>query len=101
MASLVAFLVSENLDALVFDLVKKVTAGRHLWMRNVVSSIPALTVDTLLFITIAFYGSMPLGPLVEGQIATKYLVGLVDIPFMYFNRWIMYGTGRGISRSNS
>lgn len=91
LASLIAFLVSENIDAVVFHFLKKITRGRHLWLRSAFSSIPALTVDTFLFITIAFYGTMPLGALFEGQIATKYLVGLVSIPFLYFNRWIMYG----------
>jgi queuosine precursor transporter len=91
LASMIAFLVSENLDAVVFHFFKKLTHGKYLWMRTVVSGIPSLTVDTLLFITIAFYGSMPLQALFIGQIATKYLVGLINIPFMYFNRWIMYG----------
>ena len=90
-ASWIAFLVSENLDAWAFDVFRRRTKGRHLWMRNVFSSIPALTVDTFLFITIAFYGVMPLADLIEGQIATKWLVGLVNIPFMYLNRWLIFG----------
>ena len=91
LASWVAFLASENFDAWVFDLFRRLTKGRHLWMRNAFSSLPALTLDTFLFITLAFYGIMPLWWLIEGQIATKYLVGLVNIPFMYFNRWVLYG----------
>jgi len=97
LASWVAFLVSENFDAWVFDVFKKKTKGRHLWMRNVFSSIPALTIDTLLFISIAFWGAMPLGDLIEGQIFTKWLVGLVNIPFMYFNRWMIFGFARNRS----
>lgn len=96
-ASLVAFLASENLDAMLFDLFKKLTKGRHLWMRNVFSSIPSLTVDTFIFITIAFYGELPLLPLIQGQILTKYLVGLLDIPFMYFNRWVIFGLRKDVA----
>lgn len=91
LASLVAFFVSENLDALIYHRLKELTKGRHLWLRNTASSFPSLAVDTLIFITIAFYGEMPLWPLIQGQIATKYLVGLIDIPFMYLNRRIMFG----------
>ncbi|MCX5999326.1 MAG: queuosine precursor transporter [Chloroflexi bacterium] len=98
LASWVAFLVSENFDAWVFDRFRKVTKGKHLWARNVFSSIPALTIDTLLFITIAFYGTMPLGDLIIGQLFTKWLVGLVNIPFMYFNNWIMF-RGRSEERN--
>jgi uncharacterized PurR-regulated membrane protein YhhQ (DUF165 family) len=70
-------------------------------MRSAFSNIPALTVDTFIFITIAFYGTMPLGSLFAGQIATKYLVGLVSVPFMYFNRWIMYGFQKGLPASRT
>jgi uncharacterized integral membrane protein (TIGR00697 family) len=94
LASWVAFLISENFDAWVFDAFRRRTKGRHLWMRNVFSSVPALTVDTFLFITIAFYGLMPLPDLIEGQIVTKWLVGLVNIPFMYLNRWLIFGFSR-------
>jgi uncharacterized integral membrane protein (TIGR00697 family) len=93
-ASWVAFLVSENLDAWVYDLFKRLTKGRHLWMRNAFSSVPALTIDTFLFISIAFWGRLPMIPLIQGQLYTKWLVSLIDIPFMYFNRWVMFGRPR-------
>ena len=89
-ASWLTFLVSENLDAVLFTVVKKITGGRHLWARNVFSSAPALTVDTLLFVSLAFAGTgLPLGEIMIGQFVMKYIVCLVDIPFMYLNRWIL------------
>ena len=91
LASWAAFLVSENLDAWIYDMFRKLTKGRHLWARNVFSSIPSLTIDTFIFITIAFVGTMPLWSLIEGQLFTKWLVCLVNIPFMYFNRWLLFG----------
>lgn len=89
-ASWVAFLVSANLDAWVYDVFRRLTKGRHLWMRNAFSSIPALAIDTLLFISIAFWGRLPMIPLIEGQLYTKWLVGLINMPFMYLNRWIVF-----------
>lgn len=89
-ASWVAFLVTENFDAVVFDLFRRATRGRHLWMRNAFSSLPALALDSLLFVSLGFYGVMPIWPLITGQIVTKWLVGLVNIPFMYFNRWLAF-----------
>lgn len=89
LASWVAFLISENFDAYVFAWFKKLTAGRFLWMRNAFSSIPALALDTLIFIPIAFGGLMPLMPLIVGQTAIKWLTGLVSIPFIYLNRRIL------------
>ncbi|NYT01665.1 MAG: queuosine precursor transporter [Methanosarcinales archaeon] len=89
-ASWVAFLASENLDAVIFSWFKARTKGRHLWARNVFSSLPSMVLDSVIFITLAFYGIMPVLPLILGITVTKWLVGLVDIPFMYLNRWIMY-----------
>ena len=88
-ASWVAFLISENVDAIIFSYFKEKTKGKYLWMRNAFSSLPALALDSILFITIAFLGVSPIWPLILGQITIKWLVGLVNIPFMYFNKWIM------------
>lgn len=88
-ASWLTFLVSENLDAWLFASLRRLTKGRHLWLRNVFSSIPALTIDTLVFVPLAFYGSgIPLWPIIMGQFALKYVVGIINIPFMYLNRWV-------------
>lgn len=88
-ASWIAFLISENLDAIAFDWLKKYTKGKHLWARNAFSSIPAMLLDSVIFVVIAFYGTTPLLPLIIGVTAVKWLVGIIDIPFMYVNRAIL------------
>lgn len=90
LASWIAFLISENADAYIFAWFKKITDGKHLWMRNTFSSIPSMALDTVVFVIIAFYGAQPLWPLITGVLVIKWLVGIIDIPFMYLNRWIMY-----------
>ncbi len=94
LASWVAFLISENVDAIIYQYFKKITKGKHLWTRNVFSSIPSLLLDSLIFIPLAFAGLMPLMPLIVGQTVLKWIVGLVNIPFMYLNKAIL---GREIS----
>lgn len=88
-ASWVAFLISENFDAYVYAIFKTFTKGKHLWTRNVFSSLPSMTLDTFIFVTVAFYGVQPLVPLITGVLVLKWLVGIIDIPFMYLNRRIM------------
>lgn len=88
-ASWIAFLISENLDAYIFDYFKSKTNGKYLWMRNAFSSIPSMLVDSILFVTIAFYGVEELLPLITGLIITKWFVGIINIPFMYLNRFII------------
>ena len=88
-ASWIAFLVCENLDAVIYAWFKKITQGKHLWMRNSLSSLPSLALDSLIFVTIAFWGIAPIGALILGQIVIKWIVGLIDIPFMYANKKVM------------
>jgi queuosine precursor transporter len=90
-ASWIAFLISESVDAYIFAWFKKVTGGAHLWMRNVFSTIPALAVDSLLFVPLAFYGvpGFPLWTVMKGQIMLKWIVGIINIPFMYLNHAMM------------
>lgn len=89
-ATWIAFLISENLDAYIFAWFKNFTKGKHLWARNALSSLPCMAIDSVLFVTIAFYGLYPVGSLIIGVTVTKWLVGVIDIPFMYLNRWVMY-----------
>lgn len=89
LASWMAFLISENFDAIVFAWFKRITKGKYLWMRNAFSSISALALDSLIFVPLVFLGVMPIWPLILGQIVIKWLVGLVNIPFMYFNKWLL------------
>lgn len=97
LAGLAAFLVSELLDAYLFQWFRTLTRGKHLWVRNAFSTLPALLVDSTVFVVLAFYGVMPLLPLIVGLTAVKWLVGIVDIPFMYLSRYVL-GEGRRIGR---
>lgn len=92
-AGLITFLISESLDAYLFAALRRLTEGRKLWMRNVFSSLPAMALDSALFVTLAFYGTLPLLPLIGGLIAVKWLVGILDIPFMYLARAVL-GSGQ-------
>lgn len=82
-ASMVAYGVSQSLDVWVFNRLKAITSARHLWIRNNVSTLISQSVDTVLFITIAFYGELPLLPLMGGQLAVKYAIALLDTPMVY------------------
>ncbi len=89
-ASWITFIITENLDAYLYEKVRVFTKGKHLWARNVFSSIPALTLDTIIFVSLAFYGTgLPLFEIMLGQFTIKYLIGVVNIPFMYLNKMIL------------
>lgn len=79
-ASLVAYLVSSHLDVSTYAWLSKRMAP---WGRVLLSNAIGLAVDTLLFVTIAFYGQLPLRPIITGQYAVKMAVTVVSIPLIY------------------
>ncbi|KZX16196.1 inner membrane protein YhhQ [Methanobrevibacter cuticularis] len=57
-ASLIAFVCGQILNAYVFVKIKKITKGKHLWQRATGSSLVGDLVDTMIFTTIAFIGTI-------------------------------------------
>lgn len=85
-ASLISFVISQNLDVIIFDRLKKKHGREKLWVRNNASTMTSQLVDTAIFVTIAFYGTMPLaalGTLIATQYLFKLIVAILDTPFVY------------------
>jgi uncharacterized integral membrane protein (TIGR00697 family) len=101
LASLAAYVISQNLDVLVFHKFKTKHGTDKLWLRNNASTMTSQLVDTVIFITIAFYGTMPTGALL-GLILTQYLfklvVSIIDTPLVYLLvKWCRKDKAYGIS----
>ncbi|WP_409199599.1 queuosine precursor transporter [Methanobrevibacter sp. DSM 116169] len=56
--SLTAFVCGQILNAYVFVKIKEITKGKHLWQRAIGSSLVGDLVDTVIFTTIAFIGTI-------------------------------------------
>lgn len=85
-ASMLAYLISQNHDVWSFHWWKEKTGGRHLWLRNNLSTAVSQLIDSTLFITIAFWGYYPpldIGKMILGQYAVKLVIALLDTPFCY------------------
>lgn len=87
-ASWIAFLISQNLDAYVFAWLKK-RYEKNILLRSITSDVLDLTLDSLIFVTLAFYGVMPIIPLIVGQIVSKNIIGFLDTPwFVWYKRML-------------
>ncbi len=85
-ASWISFLICQNIDAYIFAWLKK-SYEKNILLRSVVSDVLDLTLDSLVFVTLAFAGVMPLLPLIIGQIVSKNIIGLLDTPwFLLYKR---------------
>jgi uncharacterized integral membrane protein (TIGR00697 family) len=85
-ASFIAYLVGEFLNSFVLAKMKIATRGRHLWMRTIGSTLIGQLADSVLFISLAFYGTMPegaLGRLILTQWLVKSSYEALVTPFTY------------------
>ncbi len=83
-ASMAAYLIAQHIDVLLFHFWKKLTGGKHKWLRNNLSTMISQLVDTAIFITIAFVGSVPsLGVMIISQYVGKLFIALIDTPLFY------------------
>ncbi len=100
-ASMVAYLAAQLVDVKLFHFWKRLTGGKHLWLRNNGSTLVSQLVDTVAVITIThFYagalpidGDRPLWPQLWVFILTGYVfkltAALVDtIPFYLGTAWL-------------
>jgi hypothetical protein len=71
-ASFVAYLVGEFSNAFVLAKMKVATQGRWLWTRTIGSTLVGQGLDSLIFITLAFAGTIPAGGLASA-VVTQWL----------------------------
>lgn len=91
-ASMVAYLVAQSVDVSLFHFWRRVTGGRHLWLRNNGSTMPSQIVDTAL-ITSILYASGGLGPAIDSvdklvplmvsSYSFKLVFAALDTPLFY------------------
>src|SRR5690606_20112322 len=86
LASLISYVISQNLDVTIFHKLKDRHGESKLWLRNNASTMTSQLVDTTLFITIAFAGTMPASALIAmifTQYIFKWVVAAADTPLVY------------------
>ncbi|RKZ25174.1 VUT family protein [bacterium] len=88
LASWISFYICQNLDAYVFSYLKKRFENIPL-IRSLASDVIDLTVDSAIFVFLAFYGRIPVLPIILGQIVSKNIIGILDTPwFLWYRRLI-------------
>jgi len=85
-ASFAGYLAGSNLNVWIMVTIKKLTHEKYLWVRTITSTIFGEYLDTLIFASIAFYGTMPLsalGSLILSMGAFKILYEVCATPLTY------------------
>ena len=85
-ASMIAYLFAQFIDVRIFHFWKRLTNGKHLWLRNNGSTIASQLVDTTLVVMILFVGvwepSNIRSAIIDGWLF-KMLMAAIDTPIIY------------------
>ena len=85
-ASMVAYLFAQFVDVRIFHFWKRLTKGKHLWLRNNGSTIVSQLIDTALVVCILFVGvwesDQIYSAILDGWLF-KMLMAFIDTPIIY------------------
>ena len=79
-AGIIAYGISQFLNVTIFSALRGGGEGQLIWFRAGVAGVLSQIVDTLLFITISFYGVFPITDLLIGQMIAKVVLSAVLVP---------------------
>ena len=94
LASMMAYLTAQFIDVRIFHFWKRLTNGKHLWLRNNASTVASQLLDTILVICILFVGvwnsDQIISAIIDGW-TFKMLMALVDTPIIYGIIYLLKG----------
>ena len=93
-ASMIAYLFAQFVDVRIFHFWKKLTDGKHLWLRNNGSTVASQLIDTTLVVCILFLGvwsgDQIFQAIIDGWLF-KMLMAFVDTPIIYGIVYLLKG----------
>jgi len=97
-ASMIAYLIAQSVDVHLFHFWKRLTKGKHLWLRNNASTIFSQLIDTVAILSILYWANN-LGPeidsvgrlteLIFASYLFKFFFALFDTPLFYLGVWFL------------
>ncbi|SDB57406.1 hypothetical protein SAMN03097699_2227 [Flavobacteriaceae bacterium MAR_2010_188] len=86
-ASMMAYLFAQFIDIQIYHFWKRVTKGKHLWLRNNFSTFMSQFVDTFtVLLLLCSFGKIDwslFGSLLIGGFLFKVVIAILDTPFLY------------------
>ena len=87
--SLLAYLVSQTHDVWMYHFLRMKTKGKHLWIRNNVSTMTSQAIDTVIYGVVVWWAIFDFRTAMELALAKymfKVIIALLDTPFLYWAR---------------
>jgi uncharacterized integral membrane protein (TIGR00697 family) len=89
LGSLLAYFISQSVDVWIFHYIKERTNGRHLWLRNNLSTMISQAIDTAIYGIVVWWGVVDFVTAMQLALAKyvfKLIIALTDTPFLYWAR---------------
>lgn len=87
LASMIAYLFAQFIDIRIYHFWKKLTQGRHLWLRNNFSTFASQIIDSLtVILLLCLFSVLPwdlFWGLTLSSIVFKVMIAAIDTPFLY------------------
>lgn len=87
-ASFLAQLISDLSNTYVYEWVYRKLGNKHIWLRTILSNLPATLLDSVVFSYVAFLGVLPddiIFASVISSFAVKYVISIIATPLAYLN----------------
>jgi len=97
LGGITAYGISQFLNVTLFSALKRSGSG-PLWLRSAVASVLSQITDTLIFVTVAFYGVFPIGELLVGQMLAKVVLSILLVPLLIY---AFVAIGRALDRRSA
>ncbi len=90
--SLMAYVIGQFADISLFHWLRRLTKGRHLWLRATGSTFGSQFLDTFIVLVVAFYGQLTFQEIVAITLFNygyKFVIAVVITPVIYAAHWVM------------
>ncbi len=90
--SITAYIIGQLADISLFHWLRRLTEGRHLWLRATGSTFGSQFLDTFIVLIVAFYGQLSLQEIVAITLFNygyKFVIAVVITPVIYLAHWVM------------
>jgi hypothetical protein len=81
-ASMIAYLTAQFVDVHVFHALKKLTKGKHLWLRNNLSTLTSQLVDSVAVVLITYFYTQAIR-IPEGKTAAQILMTFIISSYVF------------------
>ncbi len=92
--SIVAFIIGQMLDAIIFRKIKRITGEKKIWMRATISTLASQFIDSIVVTIVAFYffRNYSLGTVLAWAITAylyKFVIAVLMTPAVYIVHWFI------------